>query len=215
MNEKEKNNDLNLDSKNSEIKEEKYKETGMGLEKSKNLSTLDLIYSAILGVMGGIISSLIPFSLLIKVWYPLTGGTQLVSGHHVIWASIVYGLTRKKQNIMVTMSVKGILEFLLGDPWGLIIIFVNLMEGFFLALGFFLMEKIGEGETKLGWGIAGGFGNFFQAPFFWIINQRWHLHFTLWILAFMFAFISGILITGILGRAIKNYIIKAGVPTSF
>jgi hypothetical protein len=212
LEDKEENNELINDLKNSE---ENFKETGMGLEKSKNLSTLDLIYSAILGVMGGIISSLIPFSLLIKVWYPLTGGTQLISGHHVMWASIVYGLTRKKQNIMLTMSVKGILEFLLGDPWGLIIVFVNLMEGFFLALGFYFMEKIGEGETKLGWGIAGGFGNFFQAPFFWIINQRWHLHFTLWILAFMFAFISGILITGILGRAIKNYIIKAGVPISF
>ncbi len=192
-----------------------YKETGMGQDISKNLSTLDLIYSAIIGVLGGIISSLIPFSILIKVWYPLTGGTQLVSGHHVMWATVIYGITKKKKTIILTMASKGILEFLLGDPWGLIIIFVNLMEGLCLAGGFFLMEKIGEGETKLGWGIAGGFGNFFQAPFFWILNQRWHLHFTLWILAFMFAFISGILITGLLGKAIKDYLIKAGVPTTF
>jgi ABC-type thiamin/hydroxymethylpyrimidine transport system permease subunit len=195
--------------------EDQYKPTGFNQEESKKITTLDLIYSAILGVIGGFISSLIPFSILIKVWYPLTGGTQLVSGHHVMWATIIYGITRKKKNIMVTMATKGILEFLLGDPWGLIIIFVNLMEGFCLAGGFFFMEKIGEGETKLGWGIAGGFGNFFQAPFFWILNQRWHLHFTLWILAFMFAFISGILITGLLGKAIKDYLIRAGVPTTF
>jgi len=89
------------------------------------------------------------------------------------------------------------------------------MEGIFLVIGFFLMEKVREGETKLGWGIAGGFGNFFQAPFFWILNQRFHLHWTLWVLAFMFAFISGILITGVLGRFIKEYLIKAGVPTTF
>ena len=69
------------------------------------------------------------------------------------------------------MLTKGLLEFLLGDAWGILIIFVNLMEGFFLAIGFFFMEKVGEGETNLGWGIAGGFGNFFQAPFFWIIND--------------------------------------------
>lgn len=199
----------------SKPSEEKYRETGMGLDKSKKLFTLDLIYSAILGVMGGVISSIIPFSLLIKVWYPLTGGTQLVSGHHVIWATIAYGLTRKKQNIILTMSIKGIFEFLLGDPWGLIIIFVNLMEGFCLAIGFLLMEKLGEGETKLGWGIAGGFGNFFQAPFFWILNQRWHIHFTLWILAFIFAFVSGILITGVLGKVVKENLINAGVPTTF
>ncbi|TFG23818.1 MAG: hypothetical protein EU529_06315 [Promethearchaeota archaeon] len=194
---------------------EEFKETGYSQDSSKKLATIDLLYSTILGVIGGFISSLIPFSLLIKVWYPLTGGTQLISGHHVIWASIVYGLTRKKRNILITMFTKGIIEFMLGDVWGLLILFVNVMEGSCLAVGFFWMEKIGEGETKLGWGIAGGFGNFFQAPFFWILNQRWHLHWTLWVLAFMFAFISGILITGLLGKLVKEYIIKAGVPTTF
>jgi hypothetical protein len=197
-----------------DLKEE-FKPTGfLKNEKKKNI-ILDLLYSTIIGVMGGIVSSLIPFNLLIKIWYPLTGGTQLVSGHHVMWASIVYGLTLKKRNIMITMLSKGILEFLFGDPWGLLIILVNLMEGAFLSGGFYFIEKIGEGETKLGWGIAGGIGNFFQAPFFWLINQRWYLHWVLWVLAFMFAFISGILITGLLGRTVKNGLIKAGVPTTY
>ncbi|TXT54715.1 MAG: membrane protein of unknown function [Promethearchaeota archaeon] len=198
-----------------QIEKEEFKETGIGQEGSKKITNLDLLFATILGVLGGIISSLIPFSLLIKVWYPLTGGTQLVSGHHVIWASIVYGLTRKKKNIFITMGSKGLLEFIFGDPWGLLILVVNLMEATTLALGFLGMEKLGEGETKLGWAIAGGFGNFFQAPFFWIINQRWYLHWTLWVLAFIFAFISGILIVGLLGRSVKNYLIKAGVPTTF
>ena len=193
---------------------EGYRETGYKIE-IKKITNLDLLYSTIIGVLGGIISSLIPFSILIKLWYPLTGGTQLVSGHHVIWASIVYGLTKKKYNIFLTMLSKGILEFLLGDPWGLVIIIVNLMEAFFLIFGFIIMEHLGEGETKLGWGVAGGIGNFFQAPFFWVINQRFYLHWSLWALAFIFAFISGVFITGILGRSIKNYLIKAGVPTTF
>ena len=191
-----------------------YRETGYKIE-SKKITNLDLLYSTIIGVLGGIISSLIPFSILIKVWYPLTGGTQLISGHHVIWASIVYGLTKKKPNILITMFAKGLLEFLFGDAWGLLIIFVNVMEGLCLAGGFWLMERIGEGETKLGWAIAGGIGNFFQAPFFWIINQRWALLWSLWVLAFMFAFISGMLIVGLLGRVVKNSLIKAGVPTTF
>jgi hypothetical protein len=185
-----------------DLKEE-YTPTGFLQDKTNKKNLLDLVYSVIIGVMGGIISSLIPFDSLIKVLYSPTGGTQLVSGHHVIWASIVYGLTLKKKNILLTMFSKGILEFLLGDQWGLIIIFVNLMEG-------------AEGTTKLGWGIAGGFGNFFQAPFFWIINiERWSLHWILWVLAFIFAFISGVLITGLLGRTVKNGLIKAGVPTTF
>ncbi|NVM46018.1 MAG: ECF transporter S component [Candidatus Lokiarchaeota archaeon] len=194
---------------------ETYKETGYRSKDNKRLTTLDLIYSAIIGVLGGIISSLVPFGLLIKFWYPFTGGTQLVSGHHVIWGVIVYGLTKNKRDIVLTMVSKGILEFLLGDPWGLLILIVNIVEGLLLSLGFYIMEKLREGESKLGWGIAGAFGNFFQAPFFWIINQRWYLHWSLWALAFIFALISGILITGILGRTIKNGLIKAGVPTTF
>ena len=199
----------------SKTNNDEFKITGHTALGRKKFTNLDLIYGSILGILGGIISSLIPFGLLIKVWYPLTGGTQLVSGHHVIWASIVYGITKKKSAILITMLSKGLLEFLLGDAWGLIIIFVNFMEALFLVLGFYLMEKIGEGETKLGWGIAGGMGNFFQAPFFWILNQRWFLHWTLWVLAFIFAFISGVLIVGLLGRAVKNSLIKAGVPTTF
>jgi hypothetical protein len=190
-----------------------YKETGF--PKTKKITTLDLSYSFIIGVLGGIISSLIPFSLLIKVWFPFTGGTQLVSGHHVIWASIVYGLTKKKYNIFLTMFSKGLLEFLLGDPWGLLILFVNCAEAYFLIVSFVIFEGVGEKETKLGWGLAGGFGNFSQAIFFWFANQRFYLHWSLWALAIIFAFISGILIVGILGRAIKNYLIKAGVPTTF
>ncbi len=212
-NNKLKNDEENLQPKNQDTSE--FKPTGLGQEKSKRLTTLELLYCAILGVLGGIISSLVPFSLLIKVWYPLTGGTQLVSGHHVMWGAIVFGLTRKKRSIILTMFIKGLLEFMLGDTWGLLIVFVDVMEGICLAGGFFLMEHMKEGDTKLGWGLAGGFGNFFQAPFFWVLNQRWTLHWTLWVLAFMFAFISGILITGVLGRTIKNSLIKAGVPTTF
>lgn len=192
-----------------------YQETGYNSGQKKKITNLDYIYSAIIGVLGGIISSLIPFSLLIKVWYPFMGGTQLVSGHHVIWGVIVYGLTKKKTNILYTMLTKGILEFLLGHPWSILIIFVDFMEGALLATGFYIVEKLGEGETKLGWGIAGGFGNFFQAPFFWIIQQRWYLHWSLWALAFIFAFISGVLITGLLGKTIKDSLIKAGVPTTY
>ncbi|TXT62834.1 MAG: membrane protein of unknown function [Promethearchaeota archaeon] len=197
------------------ISQEEYRSVPIPIleNSTKKMAQYEIIYCAILGVMGGIISSLIPFGLLIKIWYPLYGGQQLTSGHHLIWASIVYGLTKKKRSIMTTMLFKGLLEFMLGDLWSVIIIFANLLEGFCLVVGFKLMELFKENETKLGWGLAGGFGNFFQAPFFWTLNQRWHFHFSISLLTFLFAFISGVLITGVLGRAIKNHLIQAGVPT--
>ncbi|MBN1802333.1 MAG: ECF transporter S component [Candidatus Lokiarchaeota archaeon] len=194
---------------------QEYEATGLGTDDSKRLTNLDFIYAMIFGVLGGIISSLVPFSLLIKVWYPFVGGAQFVSAHHVIWGALVYGLTKKKNNIMLVMSVKGILEFLFNDPWGVLIIFVNLFEGAFLVLGFILAEKFKEGDTRLGWVVAGGFGNFFQAPFFWLLNQRFYLHWVLWVITFSFAIISGMLIIGIMARSLTNNLIKAGVPTTF
>lgn len=182
------------------------------------LTLRDLLVAAILGVMGGFISTLIPFSLPIKMIYPFMGGTQLVSGHHTIWMSIAFGLTRKKgasiQGAMVAAIVaaliKGIIEAMLGDAWGAFIIVINLIEGLALIGGFWLVERFNEGDTKLGWALAGGLGNFVQAPIFWTLAGRFEvLHYSLAILAFIFAFISGCLITGFLGRQIVNLIKKA------
>jgi len=142
---------------------ESYKETGF-TQNIKKITNLDLLYSTIIGVLGGIISSLIPFSMLIKVWYPLTGGTQLVSGHHVIWASIIYGLTKKKPNILLAMVSKGLLEFLLGDPWGVLIIFVNIMEAFFLVMGFYLIY-----QSKMVFTLES------LGSFFYICFHIWHI----------------------------------------
>jgi ABC-type thiamin/hydroxymethylpyrimidine transport system permease subunit len=76
--------------------------------------------------------------------------------------------------------------------------------------GFSLVEKYREGETNLGWAIAGGLGNFVQAPIFWLITGKiFILHFSLAIISFIFAFLSGCLITGLLGRIIVKLIKKA------
>ncbi|MBD3185448.1 hypothetical protein GF325_01360, partial [Candidatus Bathyarchaeota archaeon] len=168
-----------------------------------HLGTRDLINASILGIMGGFISSLVPFSLLVKIWYPFAGGTQLVSGHHLIWMVIAYGLVNKKAAILVTAFIKGMCEMLLGDQWGIIILLINLLEGISLSAGFWLMERLGEGTTKLGWGLAGGLGNFSQAPVFWLMTGRiFILDISLAILAFIFAFVSGCLLSGIFGRFI-------------
>ena len=152
------------------------------------LTLRDLLIAAILGVMGGFISSLIPFSLPIKMFYPFMGGTQLVSGHHTIWMAIAYGLSRKKSAPIVTAFIKGIFEALLGDSWGAFIIVINLLEAAVLVIGFLLIERFNESDTKFGWSIAGGLGNFIQAPIFWIITGRiFVIHYSLAILSFIFA----------------------------
>ena len=204
---------MNNKLESSKEPEDDYKYTGTYMLDNKiigSLSIRDLVYIAILGIMGGFISSLVPFSLLMKVIYPFMGGTQLTSGHHVIWMTIAYGMTKKKYSPILTAGIKGIFEALLGDDWGAFIILINLLEGAVLIGGFYLVELIKEEESILGWSIAGGLGNFVQAPIFWFITGKiFILHYSLAIIAFIFAFVSGYLIAGALGKVIVNLIRKA------
>ncbi len=175
-------------------------------------STQELLIASILGIMGGFISSLIPFSLLIKTWYPFIGGTQLVSGHHLLWMAIVYGLTKKKPTIILTATIQGFIGFLFGSNWGIFEVAIMLYEGFFLILGFFLIELFREGNSNLGWAIAGGIGNVSQVPLFWVITGKiWLIHWTLFAMACMFGFISGVFLAGLLGKLISNRIKNSGV----
>ena len=208
-----------MDNNNEELKEE-FRRTGIEKveieRKGLSISIRTLIYATIFGTIGGIISSVVPFDLLIKVWYPIYGGTQLASAHHIIWAAICYGLTRKKYGIVICMFTKGIFEFLITGAYGITIIGINLLEGGSLLVGFFLMEKLNESDTKFGWGISGGIGNITQVPVFWHLSGTLYtLHPSLFIVAMIFAFLSGVFIAGLLGKIIKDYLIKAGVtPTA-
>ena len=197
----------------SNIREEEYQDTSSYMKKNvllSNMSIRHLLYAAILGVMGGFISSLVPFSLPIKMFYPFMGGTQLVSAHHTIWMAVAYGMTKNKLSPLLTGGIKGIFEAMLGDAWGAFIIVINLIEAGVMVLCFWIAEKFNEDYTKLGWAFACGLGNFIQAPIFWIMTGKLLvLHFSLAILAFIFAFISGVLIAGLLGRQICILIKKA------
>ncbi len=171
--------DNNKNTNNSsvqEIEDEALQYTGSLAKRNLNkkskyfFSTQELLIASILGIMGGFISSLIPFSLLIKTWYPFIGGTQLVSGHHLLWMVIVYGLTKKKTSMILTATIQGFIGFLFGSNWGILEVAIMIYEGIFLILGFFIMELFHEGNSNLGWAIAGGIGNASQVPLFWIIT---------------------------------------------
>lgn len=176
-------------------------------------TTKDIILLSILGIFGGVISGMVPFSLLVKPWFPLTGGTQLVSGHHLIWMVIGYGLTKKKYSILYVAVIQGFVNFLVGASWGLFEVFINVYEGSSLIIGFLIMEHLfKEKGTRLGYAIAGGLGNITQVPFFWIITKKLEIYpVTLFIMAMMFAFISGAVIAGFLGKIIVDKIEKAGI----
>ncbi len=211
-----KTNKINPPIQNSE--ENSLQNTGTLAKRNLNkksryfFSTQELLIASILGIMGGFISSLIPFSLLIKTWYPFVGGTQLVSGHHLLWMVIVYGLTKKKSTIILTATIQGFIGFLFGSNWGILEVAIMLYEGFFLILGFFLVELFHEGNSNLWWALAGGIGNASQVPLFWIITGKiWLIHWSLFLMACMFGFISGIFLAGLLGKLISKRVKNSGI----
>nr|WP_147663521.1 ECF transporter S component [Candidatus Prometheoarchaeum syntrophicum]QEE16630.1 ABC-type cobalt transport system, permease component [Candidatus Prometheoarchaeum syntrophicum] len=203
---------------NQKADEEELQYTGSLAEKNLNnkskyyFSTQELLIASILGIMGGFISSLIPFSLLIKTWYPFIGGTQLVSGHHLLWMVLVYGLTKKKKTMILTATIQGFIGFLFGSNWGIFEVLIMLYEGIFLIFGFYLVELFREGNSNLGWAIAGGIGNVSQVPLFWIITGKiWLIHWSLFVMACMFGFISGVFLAGLLGKLISKRIKNSGI----
>ncbi|HMF29778.1 MAG TPA: hypothetical protein VKK79_00060, partial [Candidatus Lokiarchaeia archaeon] len=70
--------------------------------------------------------------------------------------------------------------------------------------------------TKLAWALAGGISTFSQAPIFWAITGKLNvLPLALALTAFLFAFISGVFLAGLLGKVIRDSLIRAGVPVPF
>ena len=196
-----------------EIDDEGLIDTGVK-DNNKNyyFSTKDILTIAVLGVMGGIISGLIPFSLLVKTWYPLMGGSQLTSGHHYIWLVLAYGITKNKLSPIITGSIKGFVMFMVGANWGILEIAFSAYEGALVSIFFWLVEKLGEGDTMLGWCVASGLANVGEVPLFWIISGKIKIyHPSLFILAMMFAFISGVFIAGMLSKLIVKKLKDTGV----
>jgi hypothetical protein len=184
-----------------------------GLSKTRqSLPTFHLLITTILGVMGGFISGLVPFRLLIETWYPFVGGAQLISGHHLLWSAISYGVTKKKTSMFLTATVKGLVMFFLGSTWGILEVPLSIFEAASLVAGFILLEKCGEGNTFLGWGIASGIGNVTQVPLFWALTGKFFvINNTLFLMAVMFGFASGVLITGVIGKTVIDRLRKAEI----
>ncbi|MCF2140215.1 MAG: hypothetical protein K9W44_09205 [Candidatus Lokiarchaeota archaeon] len=175
-------------------------------------STEDLLIGSILGIMGGFISGLVKFDLLVKTWYPFVGGTQLISGHRLLWMMIAYGLRRKKPIIFLTAIIQGFLNYLFGSQWSILEIGFTFYESVFLFFGLSIMQLFGENDTKLGWGLAAGLGNLSQVPLFWIITGKiFILHWSLFVMSCMFGFLSGFLIAGLIAKLVVDRILAAQI----
>lgn len=185
-------------------------------EKSKNryFSTVNLVIFAILAVLGNVVSNFgLDFlkNVIPKAPVPFL---QLLSGHHLIWMALAFGLTKKHGAPTFTASIKGIMEFMLGDayfgPW---VILLNIVEGGMLDVGFYLMKRFNYQKIK--WIIAGAIGNVFQPLATYSLIHLYvgkpFIAYEILIIATIMAVISGIFITGLLGHEIAKILNREDV----
>src|SRR5271157_4268585 len=201
-------------SSSESVEETKFQQTGV-TNRTRGFSTRDLLYISILGVVGGIVVSVLPLDALIKIWYPFEGGIALVSGQQVIWFALVFGFSKKFGAATASSFIKGVVEFIFANNLGAFVIAIDLLEGFIVDLILTIAMKYHQEDTKLAWALACGLSCLLQMPVVWLLNGKLLiLPLLISLTAFDFAFISGILF-GLLGKLVRDNVIRAGVPVPF
>ncbi|MDG6220230.1 MAG: ECF transporter S component [Candidatus Thermoplasmatota archaeon] len=105
--------------------------TTSGKEVPHLFSTRDLVIIAVLGSLGGVLSTYIGYlgNLVNHVLGVPFGAGQFMAGLHVFWIVVGYGLIRKTGSATAIGLLKGVVEMLTGSTHGAVIVFVSLVQG--------------------------------------------------------------------------------------
>ena len=174
-------------------------------------STRDLFMMAALAALGGITSTYInAFGDLVQSAVGFAGTTQWAAGLHVLWLVLAVGFVGKPGAGTVTGIFKGAVELLTGNTHGLLVVFVDIVAGVLVDLGFLPFKNKQSITPFL---LAGGLGaasNVFVFQLFASLPAD-ILAYGAILLVGLVAFLSGVLFAGILGYILLNALRKAGV----
>lgn len=171
-------------------------------------STRDLLVVAILGSLGGVLSTYVGYiantiNHLVGVPY---GAGQIVGGLHILWMVLIIAITGKKGSGALGGFVKGFVEFISGSRLGLFVIFLSLVEGIFAELGFWPFNK----NRKLAYMVSGGLGSFANVLAFQVMYQVYDNVF-LFLAVSLLALISGVVFAGFFVGGIMENLEDAGI----
>lgn len=121
-------------------------------------TTRDLLTVAILASLGGVMSTYVQYlanviNRLVGVPY---GAGEIVAGLHIFWLVLMVAITRKPGAGIAGGLLKGFVEFLSGSSHGIFVVFISLLEGVFVELGFWPFNKY----PKLSYLTSGILGSF-------------------------------------------------------
>lgn len=135
----------------------------------RGLSVRELVLVALLASLGGAMSPYISYlgNLVNRVLGVPFGAGQILAGLHVVWPLLAGGLVRRAGAATLTGAVKGVVEFLLGNPHGVVVIVVSGVQGVFSDLGLSLDRGGGRWSFLLAGAVAASSNVFvFQALYF-------------------------------------------------
>ncbi|MFX0103386.1 MAG: ECF transporter S component [Candidatus Hodarchaeota archaeon] len=175
-------------------------------EKRRYFTTVDLATIGLLAGLGNLVSS------GLDLFKPFFKGLpvpvfQLLGGYHLIWLILAFGFTKKRGSPTMTALIKGILEFMLWDPFfGPWVIPLCIVEGIMIDFGLWAFQRL-ENERTI-WILSGIVGNAIQpvvsySIIFYYLGKSFPDPYILFF-AMLFAIISGALIAGLLGHELNQ-----------
>ncbi len=175
-------------------------------------STRDLVTIAVLSALGGALSTFIGYlGLLLNsaIGTPFGAG-QFLSGLHVFWILLTAGLIRKTGAATATALLKGFVEFFTGSTHGILVVFVSLIQGLIIDIGFF---ATGQQDSLPLWSIIAGFAAASNVLIFQLFFFSGAPLIFLALLVIL-SFSSGIIFGGYFGHATTHLVLESQIYRS-
>jgi energy-coupling factor transport system substrate-specific component len=171
-------------------------------------STRDLLVIAVLAALGGVLSTYVSYlanmiNHLVGVPF---GAGNVVAGLHVLWLLLMIAITRKVGAGLIGGAVKGFVEFITGNPHGIIVVLISMIEGLGAELGYWPLRKYRTAAYMLG----GGLGAFANVLVFQVLYNSYG-NFYLFGIWGGLAFVSGAVMAGYFTGGIMDNLEDAGI----
>jgi energy-coupling factor transport system substrate-specific component len=171
----------------------------------------DLLVMAALAALGGVSGSLVGWiGGLLHAVTGQPGGLQFLAGIHVLWLILAVGLIRKPGAATLTAALKGSVELLFGNKLGLYVVLITIVAGVCVDLIWLLAGRRHRLPVYM---LAGGVAAASNLVVFKIIySLPDHAVITgLLTVLVIVAFVSGVVLAGLLGWSLMNALARAGV----
>ena len=178
----------------------------------RHLFTLhELLVMAALAALGGVSSSLISMvraAAHAVLGFP--GGMQFLAGIHVLWPILAAGLVQKPGAATITGLLTGAVELLSGNPHGLLVLIYAALAGVCVDAVWIILGGLDHPLTYMLAGGAGAASNVLVFKYAASLADS-PVVLTMLLIMTSAAFLSGVLLAGLLGWWLLRTLRRAGV----